>query len=315
MVECVRLSGACGAEVTGLDASKTIDSATADRLRFWLREHGLLVVRDQNLTKQQQVAFSRVFGNLAIHPLAHQVDDEVPELLVLDSHGKSGTIMPENPEEIVGKIDWHTDLAYVVKPNYAGLLHGKILPPQGGLTGFVDRQATYDALPDDIKARIEGLTVVQSWRHSQESISKNPAFRTDEGAKVMSLDLFPDLGFPVVVEHPMTGRKILNVTHMWSSRIVELPDEEGAALLQQLLDYSIEDRFVYWHAHRLGDVVIWDNYRMMHAASGTRGEYRRQLYRTTIEGDCELGGLPIDVDTITAAQQRITALRAELVGR
>ena len=315
MVDCVRLAGACGAEVRGLDASRPIEAATADLLRGGLLEHGLLIIRDQDLSKQQQVEFSRLFGSLAIHPLAHQVDDEVPELLVLDSHGKSGTMEPENPEELAGKIDWHTDLGYVVKPNYAGVLHGKILPPEDGLTGFVDRQATFDALPEGIKAQIDGLTVVQSWRHSQESISKNPAFRSDEGAKVMSLDLFPDLGFPLVVSHPMTGRKILNVSHMWSSRIVELPDEEGAALLKQLLDHSLEERFVYWHSYRLGDVVLWDNYRMMHAAGGTLGKYRRQMYRTTIDGDCELGGLPIDREAIAGAQERIAALRAEMVGR
>lgn len=315
MVECVRISGGWGANVLALDASLPVDAPTAQLLRGWLAEHGLLVIPNQDLTKQQQVEFSRLFGTLAIHPIAHQVDDEVPELLVLDSHGKSGTIEPDNPEELTGKIEWHTDLAYVVKPNYAGVLHGKILPPEDGLTGFVDRQATYDALSDDMKARIEGLTVVQSWRHSQESISKNPAFRSDEGAKVMALDLFPDLGFPLVVVHPMTGRKILNVTRMWSSRIVELPDDEGAALLQQLINYSLEERFVYWHAYGPGDVVIWDNYRMMHTAGGTKGKYRRQMYRTTIEGDCELGGLPIDLEAIAGAQERIAALRAEMVGR
>ena len=246
-------------------------------------------------------------------PLAATVP--LPELLVLDTHGKSGNIVPEETEDLTGKIDWHTDLAYVVTPNYAGVLHGKILPPEDGLTGFVDRQATYDALDPELKRRIDGLTVVQSWRHSQESISRNPAFRTDEGAKAMQLDMFPDLGFPLVVVHPITGRKILNVTHMWSSRIVELPDEDGAALLQQLLAHSIETRFVYWHDYSKGDVVIWDNYRMMHTAGGTKGQYRRQMYRTTIGGSAELGGLPLDTTAIAAAQQRIAEFRQEMVGR
>ena len=314
MVHCTRLSASCGAEVTGLDATVPLAPEVAQQLRDWLLEHGLLVVRGQDLTKQQQVEFSKVFGKLAIHPLAHQVDSEVPELLVLDSHGKSGDIMPEKPEEISATIDWHSDLGYVTKPNYAGVLHGKILPPEDGRTGFIDREATYDALDEVTKRRIDGLTVVQSWRHSQESISKNPAFRSDEGAKVLDLNLFPDLGFPLVVVHPMTGKKILNVSNMWSSEIVELQGEEGQALLKKLLDHTTQEKFIYWHSYAPGDVVIWDNYRMVHAAGGTKGKYRRQMYRTTIEGDVELGGLPIDADAVAAAQQRIEALRKEKVG-
>lgn len=314
MMQCTRLAAACGAEVTGIDAGRPLAPEVVRQLRDSLLEHGLLIVRGQDLSKQQQVEFSRVFGKLAIHPLAHQVDSEVPELLVLDSHGKSGDLVPENPEEISAAIDWHTDLAYVTKPNYAGLLHGKILPPEDGLTGFIDRQATYDALPDDLKRQIEGLTVVQSWRHSQETISKNPAFRTDEGAKVLKLDLFPDLGFPLALDHPISGRKVLNVSNMWSSEIVELPGEEGQALLRRLLEHSIQEKFIYWHSHRMGDVVIWDNYRMLHAASGTKGKYRRQLYRTTIEGDVELGSLALDAEAVASAQERIAALRKEKVG-
>ena len=314
MIDCRKLDAPCGAEVLGFDARKPISSEDAAELRALLGEHGLLVVRGQDLSKQQQVEFSKAFGRLAIHPLAHQVDPEVPELLVLDSHGRDGNILPENPEEIVGLIDWHTDLAYVTKPNYAGMLHGRILPPEGGFTGFVDRQMTYEALPDDVKQAIEGLTVVQSWRHSQEKISQNPAFRSDEGAKVMNLDLFPDLGYPLVLQHPITGRKILNVSHMWSSAIVELPGEAGTELIHRLLEHTTKPEFVYWHDYQNGDVVIWDNYRLAHSASGVKGKYRRQMYRTTIDGDAEIGGLPLDSDAVTSAQERIANLRKEMLG-
>lgn len=313
-MQCHPLAAACGAEVTGIDATVPLAPEDAQKMRDWLLQYGVLIVRGQDLSKQQQVEFSRVFGNLAIHPLAHQVDSEVPELLVLDSHGKGGDMAPDNPEEISAAIDWHTDLAYVTKPNYAGLLHGKILPPEDGLTGFIDRQATYDALPEELKRRIEGKTVVQSWRHSQEAISKNPAFRTDEGAKVLDLDLFPDLGFPLALTHPISGQKVLNVSNMWSSEIVELPGEEGQALLKELLQHTTQEKFIYWHSHKMGDVVIWDNYRMAHAASGTKGKYRRQLYRTTIEGEVELGSRPLDANAVASAQERIAALRKDKVG-
>ncbi len=314
MMELKRLPVACGAEVTGVDGSAPIGLELGQQLRDWLVEHGLLIVRGQTLDKKAQVEFSKVFGELAIHPLAHQIDPEQPELLILDSHGRDGTMEPPEPEQVAASIDWHTDLAYVTTPNYAGLLHPVILPPEGGKTGFVDRQATYDALSPAMKARIEGLTVVQSWRHSMETISKNPAFRSDEGAKVMNLDLFPDLGYPLVFEHPFNGRKVLNVTAMWSSAIVELPGEEGEKLIAELVAHSLQPQFVYWHEYTPGDVVIWDNYRMMHAASGTKGKYRRRVYRTTIDGKVQLGGLPLDAAEVAAAQERIAALRKEKVG-
>lgn len=312
MITCQPLGGACGAEITGIDVSGPISDPEKRQLRELLREHGLLVIRGQQLDKAAQVEFSRLFGELAIHPLAHQVDPEQPELLVLDSHGREGNIEPPNPEEIVGNIDWHTDLAYVPVPNYAGLLHVVILPPEGGMTGFVDRQKVYDALPAAMKERLEGLTVVQSWRHSQEQISKNPSFRSDEGAKVMDMNLFPDLGFPLVFEHPFNGRKVLNITKMWSSDIVELPDAEAQELIGQLLEHTLEEEFIYWHKYEAGDVVLWDNYRMMHAASGTKGKHRRRLYRTTIKGEVALGGLPLDAEESVAAARRTEELKQRM---
>lgn len=312
MITCKPLGGACGAEITGVDVSGPISEKDKKQFRDLLREHGLLIVRDQKLEKSAQVEFSKVFGELAIHPLAHQVDPEQPELLVLDSHGRDGNIEPPNPEEIVGNIDWHTDLAYVPVPNYAGVLHAVILPPEGGMTGFIDRQKVYDALPDAMKKRLEKLTVVQSWRHSQEQISKNPSFRSDEGAKVMDMDLFPDLGFPLVFEHPFNSRNVLNITKMWSSDIVEMPDAEATELIEALLDHALQDRFIYWHQYKPGDVVLWDNYRMMHSASGTKGKYRRRLYRTTIKGEVALGGLPLDAKEGIAAAKRTEELKQRM---
>lgn len=313
-MELSPLNAAFGLSIEGLDCSGPFDDRAAGELRAALREHGLLIFRNQQLNKAEQVEFSRLFGSLEIHPLAQQVDPDEPALLVLDSHGRDGNIEPEDPEGIVGQIDWHTDLAYVPKPNFAGVLHGRILPPEGGRTGFVDRAATYDALPQSLKERIDGLTVVQSWRHSQELISKNPAFRSDEGAKVLQMDLFPDLGFPLVVRHPMTGRHILNVTKMWSSAIVELPGAAGEDLIAELLAHSLQDRFVYWHSYAPGDLLLWDNYRMMHAAGGAKGKYRRQLYRTTIAGEHTIGGLPLDGTSYAGAEQRVAALREAFTG-
>ena len=300
------LSDAGGVIVEGIDLSKPLADQEAAALREAFDREGLLVLKGQSLTKQTLVDATYVFGEPEIHPLVNSIDREHPELLVISTHGRDGDVAPEDPDELIGRIEWHTDLAYTPTPNRGGLLYGVILPEKGGLTGFVDRQRTYDALPEATKRRIEGLHVVQSWRYAQEGIAKNPSFRTDEGAKMLELDRFPDLAHPLVYTHPVNGRKVLNVPPMWSSAIVELPEAEGRKLLDELIAHSLEDRFVYWHRYDPGDLAIWDNWRMMHAASGTPGAYRRLMYRTTVAGG-HVFGAPLDPEEMAAAQARVAA--------
>jgi len=278
-----------GAEISGIDLAQPADQATQRALLDAFNEYGLVIFHDQKLTKKELVAASLSFGELEIHPLTNAIDKEVPEILVISTRGTMGDVAPENKEELVGRIDWHTDLAYVPVPNRGALIYGVENPPEGGMTGFIDRQATYAALSDDMKRKIEGLSVIQSWRYAQESISKNPSFRTDEGAKMLALDKFPDLAAPLVYAHPANGRKILNVTPMWSSGIVEMPGEEGRKLLDELIRHSLQPQFIYWHKYKAGDAVLWDNWRQMHAASGTKGRHKRLMWRTTFKGSVEFG--------------------------
>jgi taurine dioxygenase len=293
MARWCALSDAIGVEVSGLELTGEAVSGDAEALCQAFAAHGLVVVRNQQLDKQRLIEATRLLGQTQLHPIAHATDPEAPEILVVSSHGRDGDVEPDEEDEFVHQIDWHTDLAYVPVPNRGAFLYSLEIPLEGGLTGFIDRQKTYDALPEATKTRIEGLTVVQSWKHAQEIVAKSPNFRTDEGARGLQLDRFPDLACPLVFTHPGNGRKVLNVTRMWSSRIVELPGDEGQALLGELIWHSLEERFVYWHHYSPGDLVIWDNLRAMHAASGTRGRHRRLLYRTTIRGDLTIG-VPVD---------------------
>lgn len=307
MMKTRPLSNAAGVIVEGLDLTRPLDGQTAAELRALFDEEGLLLLRDQQLTKHQLVDATRALGEPEIHPLKNAIDRDVPEIMIISTHGRDGDVMPDDEEELVGLIDWHTDLAYMQTPNRGALIYGIELPPEGGMTGFIDRQRTYDALPAALKARIQGLTVVQSWRYAQEGIARNPSFRTDEGAQVLELDRFPDLGYPLVYKHPANGRELLNVPPMWAARIEEIPGPEGRALLDELIAHSLQEQFIYWHRYDPGDLVIWDNWRMMHAASGTKGRYRRLMYRTTIKGDVEFGRV-LDLDHARAAAERVSKL-------
>jgi len=285
------LSPAGGVEVVGFDLASAASTELRAQLVKLFNAHGLLFFGGQNMTKQALVDASRIFGEPEVHLLGLNNDREIPEIAVVSTHGRDGDIEPESEEELIGLIEWHTDKAYTTTPNRATMMWAVEVPPEGGLTGFVDRQKVYEAMPVAMKHRIEGLHVVQSWRKAQQEIAKNPNYRTDEGAKMLALDRFPDLSYELVNKHPITGHRILHAPPMWSSAIVELPREEGQALLEEIFAFSLQPRFVHWQNYRPGDVVIWDNWRFMHAASGTKGRYSRRMYRTVLKGGPVFGTL------------------------
>jgi taurine dioxygenase len=279
---------ALGAEVTGVQLGEPLPSEVQAELVRLFNAHGLLVFREQTMDKARLMQATTVFGAVEVPPLSNIHDADFPEVAVISTHGAKGDVTPD-PEEIVGRIDWHTDQAYVVKPNRGGVMYGHDIPPEGGMTGFLDMAALYDALDEGFQAQLDGLSLIASWRHAQETIRANPAFRSDEGSKMLDPDLFPDMVFPLVQSHPVTGRKVLFVPPLWSAGIVEMDADAGRALVDRLLAHARKPEFAYWHSYRPGDVVVWDNWRMMHAASGTLGRYRRTLHRTVINGGLELG--------------------------
>src|SRR6202008_652092 len=129
------------------------------------------------------------------------------------SRGVHGEFEPE-PDEIVGKVDWHTDGAYVSRPNRGGIMAPVEIPPEGGMTGFIDMKRLYDELSDELKAKVEGLSIILSWALAHETIRMNPTFRLDEtGADP---NRFPRMLGRAVRPHPRYGAKCLHVPPFWS---------------------------------------------------------------------------------------------------
>lgn len=133
--------------------------------------------------------------------------------------------------------------------------------------------------------------MIQSSKHSQAWIARNPSFKADAEERTLHENLFPDLAWPLVYVHPKTGQRVLNVSPHSSAQIVELQNDEGRVLLSELIAHSTQGRFAYWHQYRRGDLVVWDNWRAMHADSGTKAKYRCLAYRTTLKGDVTFGHL------------------------
>lgn len=260
-----------GAEVHGLGA-QPLEAADRDVLTGALAQFGLLVVHGLELTPAEQVELTRLFGEPDIHPIEAIRHPEAPEIirLLVDA---TATVRDDDPDAdmVIGDITWHSDLTYTAEPSRGALLYAVEVPPVGGETGFIDTARVYAELPDETKARIAGLEVVHSF-----------------GDVVIRTPEFPPVTHPLVHRHPVSGEPVLNVSPMFARSVVGLSEHEGAALLAELTAFATQERFTYFHRWTSGDLLIWDNWRTMHIATGHPKRFRRHMLRTTVRGDVQL---------------------------
>ena len=291
-----------GAEVGGFDINEPISEELASELKSIWYEHGILLFRDQDITPEKQIEFSRIFGPLESHPLKVATSDEHPELFVLENGGENDRFMTAtyNGEQVVGRLDWHIDLHYTGRPNHGALLRAVTVPGTDGLTGFGDLAKAYDALDDDTKALLQKIEVAYAFcmqrRHMRyvDLEGYEPGAYSPRKPSDMKFPDFPDTAYPGVVTHPVTGRKVLGVVEQFLDRVVAphqagLSNDEAIELLERLVAHTRKPEFHYFHQWREGDMVLWDNWRAMHCATGTPPGVKRVINRTTIEGDVTLG--------------------------
>jgi taurine dioxygenase len=291
-----------GIEIRGFDLNSSIDDELAQVLRdLWL-EHGIVLFRDQDITPERQIEFSRLFGPLEMHPLKTTRSNEYPELFTLVNDPEKEKFMTATykGKEIVGRLDWHMDLHYTGKPNHGAVLRSVVCAEQDGMTGFGDLAKAYDALDADIQTTLQDLEVVYSFTMQR----KHMRFVDLEGYQAgaysprnptqMGFPAFADVVYPAVVTHPVTGRKVLEIFEQMLDR-VHLPQSRGLSadeaieLLEELVAHTRKPEFHYFHQWRDGDMILWDNWRAMHCATGTPRGTERVIHRTTIEGNATLG--------------------------
>jgi taurine dioxygenase len=262
-----------GAEVDGLDVG-TLTSTDRDTLRAGLAEHGILVVRGLELTPDEHVELTRVFGVPDIHPIGSIRLPGTPE--IIDLRADAGTANGDDAtgDEVVGDIRWHSDLTYVAEPTRGALLYAVVVPAVGGDTGFVDTVRVYAEMPEDLRRRIAGLEVVHSFGGRLVDLTGAPEF--------------PPVTHPIQHRHPVTGQPALNVSPLFACGIVGWSDDDGRALLDELAEFATQDRFTYFHRWTPGDLVAWDNWRTMHIATGHPKRYARRMLRTTVRGGIRL---------------------------
>jgi alpha-ketoglutarate-dependent taurine dioxygenase len=271
-----RLSKVAGAEVTDVDLSRPLPPALKDAIFAAFLAHHVLVFRDQTLTPDQQHALTLEFGEIEGHvarlpdgtplPLVHTVHN-------LDEHGR-----PTATPDSVGNYSWHTDKSYHAEPSLMTMLHALELPPQGGDTQFANTAAGWAALPDGTKREIADLQVEHSWEASRRNLGAKPV--TDEQKRER-----PPVTHPLVRTHPDTGAKTLYLG-LHASHVLGMPEADSRALLDRLLAHTTQPEFVYSHAWRRGDLVMWDNRCLLHRAARNyeMSAHRRILQRTVVKG-------------------------------
>ncbi|MBS38126.1 MAG: taurine dioxygenase [Thiotrichales bacterium] len=275
-----KASQALGALVTDIDLSKDFSDSEIATLRDAFNTHGLLLFRDQDISPEAHVAFSKRFGELEHHVLNDALLEGLPEIYILSNLKKNG--------KRVGRAGaghyWHSDLSYMAHPSLGSLLRSIEVPEVGGDTMFANLAVAYDALSEPMKEFLEGLEAEHSFANVQKrvvSLGLNKPLTPEQLAQT------PSVVHPLVREHPETGRKSLFLSPGFTTGIVGMTNEESAAILEFLADHASQPRFVYRHAWKPNDVVFWDNRTLMHYAINDY-DYendRRHMHRTTIRGE------------------------------
>jgi taurine dioxygenase len=275
-----RLSDALGAEISGVDVSN-LDEAEFGAVRDAFHEHQVVVFRDQSLSVEDHIAFSRRFGDLEIHISRDKLLKEHPEILLVTNKMENGKyIGVENAGD-----EWHSDLSYMQKPSLGSLLYALEISAEGGDTEWSNMYTAYDTLPEDTKKRLEGLRARHSFNRVRNPRTPIPA-KHKEGAKERYEKMSPpDVIHPLVRTHETTGRKALYVSPRFTIGIENLPEDEGQALLDELFAHAVKRDFIYHHQWRLGDLLFWDNRCTLHlACRGIPEGQIRHMHRTTISG-------------------------------
>ncbi len=278
-VRVADLPGPLGAEVTGLDLGRPLaDDDFAAIVDAHLDRH-VVVFRDQRITPEQQISFSRRFGPLQVHVLHQFHLQGHPEILVVSNIKENG--------QPIGLGDaghyWHSDLSYKDRPSLGSMLHAQELPAEGGDTLFANMHLAYDTLPPELKRAIEGRRAEHSYLAKYEELRARSPWRPKLSEQQLA-EVVPAI-HPIVRTHPGNGRRALFVGEHFTTRVVGMPDDESRDLLDRLFAHSVRPEHVYRHRWQPHDMVFWDNRSVIHLAAGTPDHLRRRLNRTTIEGD------------------------------
>lgn len=295
-----------GARMSGVSWHALENEVVRHQIRDVFEERGMIVFENMEPTSQMQVALSTVFGPLKDHPTKStprdsETGDAVPG--VIDMHH----VPSDDPDNVKGVVEvdgkrvvrfspWHFDHCYNDELNRAGVLRAPITAPVGGRTGFMDGIELYDQFPRHLRDKIEGLNIIYTLDTRLSKMRFGVDF-TLVGDTRLPKDMLKEVAsFPRAM-HPAvwtrkTGEKVMHIGPWMSVGVEHHENLEGDELYDEVcheINRLGKGTSAYWHSWKPTDMVIWDNWRMLHAVEGCDAKYERQTLRTTIRGDYGLG--------------------------
>lgn len=274
------LSPALGAEISGVDLREDLSAETfAEILDAW-HQHLAILFRGQSLSEDDQIRFARRFGTLQKRTRPPEAINEAgytkyPQLTMLVSNiRENGKLIGSLPD---GEMHFHSDQCYLEKPATGTFLYAIEVPAAGGDTLFLNMYKAYETLPAELKARIDGKKALNAYLYDSTTRAVN-------GSKI-DFSAHPHYVQPIVRTHPDTRRKALYVNRLMTFSVEDMDEEQGGALLNVLFDHIEQDRFIYAHQWRVGDLILWDNRCTLHARTDFSDKERRLLRRYVVMGD------------------------------
>jgi len=271
-----------GARVHEVDL-RALDEDSWRTIEEAFHEYAVLAFPAQHLDAEAQTRFGRRFGRLerGMGYLGEQRATIYPISNVLPT-GEQVV----DPEHVVAQIlrgnqEWHTDSSYHPVPSKVSMLSADVVPTDGGETEWCDMRAAWDALPEPLRARVEGRVAAHSYLHSQRKIGRGEEVWTEADRQSMH-----GVEHPIVARHPVTGRRSLYIgRHAYAIRGME--DDAAEALLEELLDFACRPPRLFKHAWHAGDLAVWDNRCLLHRGRPWDLREPRVMKHTRIAGDGE----------------------------
>ena len=272
------LTPAVGAQVSGVDLASIGEEEFPLIEKAWHR-HSVLLFRDQQLTDDDLLRFSRRFGELDPPPNqehGRQSPPGYPDIYVVSN------VLDEKGQPIgalgAGEAVWHTDMSYLDLPPDASMLYALEIPPSGGNTCLCGMQAAWASLPAALKMKVRGRRIKHDGTFNSGGYLRQGVTPTDDPHRA------PGAWHPAVCTHPVTGVPALYLGRRRNSYVEGLAQAESDALLDELWAYATSPEFVYGHRWRLGDLLLWDNRSTMHRRDPFDNAARRVMHRTQIKG-------------------------------
>lgn len=267
-----------GARIIGLDLSKTLSRGDFGTILRALADHGVICLPEQHIDAAALKEFAGRFGTLEINVANAFQEPGIPEVMILSNIKEGGKPIGLSD---AGQ-DWHTDMSYSRDIAFANVLYALKVPRRNGValgsTEFANMYAAYDGLPQDVRERLEGATVLHDFNKFWEEMrrrpgSTRPPLSPEQRAKK------PPVSHPVFLTHPVSGRRVLYANPGYSIKINGWEEAESDKMLNFLFEHQLQEKFRYTHQWDERDVLMWDNICTLHNARPDYGPDEHRLIK------------------------------------